>query len=61
MSLKSAVSIWLSVYLITAKVLVILVVILVMVLALILIVIAAIYKKGSIHSLTVVFLFLYHN
>ena len=61
MSLKSAVSIWLSVYLITAKVLVILVVILVIVSALILIMVALIRKKGSIRSLTKVFLFLYNN
>ena len=60
-TLRSTVSIWLSVYLIIAKVLVVLVVISIVVLALILIVIAAIYKEGSIHFLTRVFLFLYNN
>ena len=60
-SLRSAVSIWLFIYLITAKVSVVLVVISVVVSALILIVVAAIYKEGSIHSLTGGFFFLYNN
>ena len=52
-SLRSSVSIWLSVYLITVKVSVVLVV----VLALILIIVAVIYKKCSICSLNGVFFF----
>ena len=61
MFLKSTVSIWLSVCLIIAKVLVILVAILVVVSALILIIVVAIHKKSSIYFLTGVFLFLYNN
>ena len=61
MFFRSAVSIWLSVYLITAKVLVISVAILVIISALILIIVVAIRKEGSIYFLTRVFLFLYNN
>ena len=57
MSFKFTISIWLSIYLIIAEVLVILVV----VSALILIIVAAIYKKSNIDSLTRVFLLLYNN
>ena len=63
-SLKSAVTVGLSIYLITAKVLIILVailVILVMVSALILIIVTVIYKESNIYFLAGVFLLLYNN
>ena len=61
MSFGSVITIKLSIYLITAKVLVVLVIILVIVLALILIIVIAIYKEGNIYFLTKAFLLLYNN
>jgi hypothetical protein len=62
MSLRSTITIRLSVYLITTKVSVVLVVILVvLVVVLVLIIVVVICKEGSIHSLTKVFLLLYNN